>query len=225
MHRRPAFRLRNRRAASPIIATILLVAITVTLVAVLVAFLRPPPLGKPSALYYTVQGGLTEPAWGDGSDCSNVNGAQQCLSLPAFELILTMQAPSGMPLSFLTLYFFCNSTVYLKASLAAMEWVPGTSATPGGNAPQLGHCGSYVPPAAAFNRLAFFQQLNPGSTNLIDGDVLVVYAHTFTSFKDDDFHGAPPWCYTVANACLIELVYTGQPSTTVIQVPLFGIST
>jgi len=198
---------------------------TVVLTGVLASFLRLPPLAKPSALFYVIQGGVTEPAWGDGSDCQNVNGAQHCLTLPAFELILTSQSPVGISLSSLTFYLLCNGTVYLQAPLAAMEWVPGSTGILGGGVPQLGHCGSYVPPAAAFNRLAFFQQLSPGDPTLVSGDSIVIYTHTFTAFNDDDFHGAPAWCYTVANACLIELVYNGQPSAAVLQVPLLGIST
>jgi flagellin-like protein len=34
----------------------------------------------------------------------------------------------------------------------------------------------------------------------------------------DDYHGAPPWCFTRPGACMIYITYTGYPGTTVASV-------
>jgi hypothetical protein len=221
----------NRRAVSPIVAQIFLVGLTVVLVTTLFAF-RPALPPQPSKLYYQVQAGGSEPAWGDGSDCTTVNNVQTCLSLPVIGITLTVSSPGTLLVSSLTFYLFCNGTIYLTAPLKQMEWVPGTAATVGGGAPQLGHCGSYTPPSAAWNRLAYFNQLVPAHTTIVTGDYIVLYAHSFQPPNcpsnnpcDDDFHGAPEWCYTVVNACTLILAYQGPPSATEMSVPLYGLST
>ena len=185
---------------------------------------RPAVPAGPAGIWYQVVGNQSEPAWGDGSDCTNVNGTQQCHTLPAFDVLFTQQTSGGLSLNLLHLDFLCNGTEYLSASLASIEWVPGTPSTPGGSAPQLGHCGTYTPPSAAFNRFAYFQQLAPGAPNLQPGDEIVVYAHTFTTFNDDDFHGAPPWCYSVPGACDIEISYSVPPASFETSISLYGIA-
>jgi hypothetical protein len=208
---------------TPIISTILLVGITIAAGVSLWALQIKTP-GLPTAVSYEVDGNQTVPAWGDGSDCTTTGGVQSCLLLPAFDIVFTEQSPGTLDLSKIQLVFFCNQTVYLQGTLRQVEWVPGTAGSPGAGAPQLGRCGSYVPPSAAFNRFAYFQQLSPGAGTLKDGDLLVVYAHTFTTFHDDDFHGAPAWCYSVPNACEIVIGYSGPPATTLLTIPLYGIA-
>jgi flagellin-like protein len=208
---------RSRRAVSPILSQVLLVAMVIILSSILFAF-RPPVPTQPSHLYYTVIGGQTEPAWGDGSDCNKNTGT--CTSLSTTDLVLTTTSPTGLLLNSLIFYLLCNGTVYLTASFAAMELVPGATSPPGPSAPQLGKCGTYVPPAAAFNRLAYFHQLVPGSAALTNGDYLVIYG---PNPGDEDFHGAPAWCYTVQGACTIQLAFLGPPSVSLVQIPLYGL--
>jgi flagellin-like protein len=228
----------RRRGASPIIATILLLSMTVVLVAVAGEF-KPPLPPAPSQLYYNLVSDASTPTWGDGSDCKTVNGSQVCASLPAIDIVFTQQSPSFVPISALYFYFMCNGTVYLGAPLAALEWVPGSTASPPANAPQLQRCGTYVPPQAAFNRLVFFEQLSPKASALGDGDTIVVTAHSFEPPNcpnpgangqcDDDFHGAPAWCYTsAASQCAILVEYVSSSSTvgsSVLRIPLYGMST
>lgn len=231
---------RRGRGVSPVIATIFLVAITVVAGIALWTF-RPTLPSQPVTLTYLARDGGGEPTWGDGSDCKNVmdptthQTTQTCLVLPTIDVILTGASLSYLPLSELTFIFECNGTQYLTAPLTTMEWVPGTAATVGGNAPQLGHCGSYVPPAAAWNRLAFFEQVTAGDAAWEAGDHIVLYAHTFEPPNcpspgpngkcDDDFHGAPEWCYTVTGACSLLLVYNGQPPGLALRLSLYGLST
>jgi hypothetical protein len=209
----------SRRGVTPIIATIFLLGLTVASGTVLWAF-SPRLPSAPTSIEYEASGGVSVPAWGDGSDCKNVNGSQQCLTLPAITIVITSFSPSAIRLADLTFYLICNGSIYLQAPFPAMEWVPGSAGTPSANAPQLGHCGTYTPPKAAFNRLGFFQQIDPGATLLQPGDTIVVVAHTFTSFKDDDFHGAPTWCFTVLGACSILLAYGGPSPGIALNLPL-----
>ena len=208
------------------IGTVLLVAIPMVMVSVLYTF-RPPLPNNPISLSYYVNGSGTEPAWGDGSDCKNVGGGggsstQTCLSLGVIQMIFT--SPPSLPISSLLLVFYCNGTVYLSATFAEMAWVPGSTGTVGNTGPQLQHCGSYVPPKAAWNRFAFFDQVTPGAAALRPGDSLFVYSHTFTTFTDDDFHGAPLWCYYVPGACTVDIYYTGTPVSLAASLPLYGLA-
>ena len=223
---------------APIIGTILLVAITVT-AATLLYLLRPALPPVPVQISYLATTGSTEPTWGDGSDCSKVNGVETCWQLPVVDITITQEVPPTILISSLAFDFVCNGTLYLSAPLATMEWVPTVTGSPEANAPQLGHCGSYTPPKAAFNRLAFFFQLDPGSDVLHSGDTLVVFLHSFQPPNcpnpkygsngsiiacDDDFHGAPSWCYSVPGSCSIELFYAGQNTDLAMVVPLAGLS-
>ncbi|MGP8159040.1 MAG: archaellin/type IV pilin N-terminal domain-containing protein [Thermoplasmata archaeon] len=40
----------------------------------------------------------------------------------------------------------------------------------------------------------------------------------------DDYHGAPPWCFTSVNACTIYLTYTGDPATVLAKIPVFSLA-
>jgi flagellin-like protein len=40
----------------------------------------------------------------------------------------------------------------------------------------------------------------------------------------DDYHGAPPWCFTSVNACTIYLTYTGTPATVLAKIPVFSLA-
>lgn len=211
---------RPRRGVSTIIATVLLVGITLTAGLLLWKFRPNVPSPSPSFSFQAV-GNVPEPTWGDPTDCSPASTPpQECQSLPATFIIVTSHFPSVIPVADLSFTFVCNGTVYLTAKLQAMEWVPGTTGAPSGSAPQLGSCGSYVPPRAAFNRLAFFDQTTPGALNLANGDALVIYQRTFLQAPglnclttrepgcDDDFHGTPPWCVTVVGDCAMSISYS-----------------
>ncbi|HZY71113.1 MAG TPA: hypothetical protein VFF67_09090 [Thermoplasmata archaeon] len=228
-------RSRSGRGASPIYAQLFIVGMTIAAGSVLWLF-RPPVPPQPASLEYFAFGGQSEQTWGDGSDCKNVNGEQNCLSIGAIDIVLTQWSPDVLPIGSVSFYLICNGTVYLSATLRQMAWIPGSQGTPAGNAPQLGVCGKFVPPAAAFNRLAFFEQLNPNSTDLVHGDEIVLfepfeppncpspkYRGAVLVACDDDFHGAPGWCFSIPSACSIDLVYTGPPSTVVTEIPLFGL--
>jgi flagellin-like protein len=223
---------RRRRGVSPILATIFLLGITIVLAGVLVAFRPVYPSQWISISYLADQVG-SAPVWGDGTDCKTVNGVETCPDLPVLYITMTGVSPSNLPITNLVFVLYCNGTVYLEATLSAMATLPGTGEnTPGPDAPQLQHCGTYTPPAAAYNRLAYFTQIDPGSTYLRPGDTLVLYTRTFnapisgfTVYPDEDFHGVPPTCWSVPNACTIVLYYNGPTSELAMVLPLYGLAT
>ena len=140
--------------------------------------------------YETVSPTTMEP-WADGSDCKNVgsgtNQTQTCEPLPAIDIVVTGFQPSHLPIASLQLYFLCQGTVYLSGTLDEMAIVPGSTQTIGGGGvgiPTLGTCGNYTPPAAAFNRFMYFQQLTAGDPNLAAGDQFVISAQGYS----------PPYC-------------------------------
>jgi flagellin-like protein len=226
-------RRRRPRGVSPIIATIFLVAMTLVSGVFLWSF-RPKAPPQSTQIFYEVLEGPPEPTWGDGSDCMTVNMVQTCLELPSLDFVLTSSTKNTLPIADLDFYFFCNGTVYLSATLAQMAWVPGSNNMPGPNSPTLGTCGTFTPPAADWNRLAYYDQVNAGAANFVDGDTIVLYAHTFEppncpapgpmGMCDDDYHGAPVWCYSVPNSCSIELIYAGPPAVVAMNVELYGLS-
>jgi len=230
MHSVRRFRSR-RRAVSPVIAAILLTGMTVAAGVVLWTFKIQTPQGSVS-VEYVAEGGQSEPAWGDPTDCNSTGIYASCNALPAFFIIFTAHSPESLLLTDLTFGINCNQTSLLAGTFAAMKVVPGTGANPGSGAPKLGNCGSWSPSphgttATYFNRLAYFQQIFTGSAVLKNGDIFVVYEHPLANFcdrsghcPDDDYHGAPPWCFTVPGACTITIAYTGQPRTQVAIIPI-----
>lgn len=186
---------------------------------------------------YVAEGDQSEPAWGDPTDCSNSTIYATCDSLPAFFLIFTEHAPSSILLSQLNFDFRCNKSSLLNGSFNQLEVIPGSGSNPVAGSPSLGKCGSWKPStngnqATYFNRLAYFQQINVNSKVLHDGDIFVVYEHPLLNFcdrsnkcPDDDYHGAPPWCFTVPGACTIEIAFTGTPATLIANIPLLEIGT
>lgn len=184
-------RRRSRVGATPIIATVFLVAMTLTAGAVLWSFHLQLPSSQAQIWYTTVSPFPTE-AYADGSDCMNegtgANQTQVCEPLSAVDVVVTNFQPAGIPLASLQFYFQCDGTDYLSGSVASIEWVPGNTGTigggPGSGVPSLGTCGSYVPPSAAFNRFGYFDQLTPGNPNLQVGDQFIIFAEGF----------APPSC-------------------------------
>jgi flagellin-like protein len=241
---------RNRRGVSNLLAVMLLVAITIILVAFLYAF-KPPVPQASSSLYYSTQGGLTLPTFGDSTDCVNILQPSTCSQLQAVQIVFTTQSPGTMPIGSLQFFFLCNGTVYLQSTLPHMLYIPTTSHSVNANCVAgencLGKCGVYDPGQVfghliPFNRLGFFWQLVPNATYLQDGDSIILYIHSPVAPHDcsssgcssapdtDDYHGIPPWCFASpggappASSCSIQIVYTGSPASTVLTIPVSALA-
>ena len=173
-------------------------------------------------------------AW--NNDCENgQNGTYNLMDAARITITSVSQA---IPLSGIEFQFTCvnttpsyDRTVLVSGYLNTMEWEPGA---PNGenftsSAPTLGTCASYDPKGSGansvyYNRLGFFDPLNPNLQDLAPGMTLIIYIHTPNSIYEapnplepqstwnqpdaDDYHGAPLWCFTVPGSCSIQLVDT-----------------
>lgn len=226
-------RRRSRRAVTPIIASVLLAGITIA-AGVILWTLRVNLPASPVSITYVAVGDQSEPAWGDPTDCLNYTSLNAtCGVLPAIFLVITGHQPESIPLNALLVDFQCNGTSLLNGTLNNLEIIPGTGQNPSASSPKLGHCGTWTPSskgthATYFNRLMYYQQINPGSPIVHVGDVIVIYAHPPLQFTDhagnqgdsDDYHGSPPWCFTVPGACQLTITYVQNPPVLVAVIPL-----
>jgi len=48
-------------------------------------------------------------------------------------------------------------------------------------------------------------------------------AMAITQLDYDDYHGAPPWCFWLPNACTIYITYTGTPATVLAEIPVYSL--
>ena len=231
MDTRQLWRQRSRRANANSIGVTLILGITVASGVVLWAY-RPPLPPSPVSIQYIAIGDQSEPAWGDPTDCSNSTIYASCDNLPAFFIVFASHSPTNIPLTAINIDLRCNGTSLVNGSLAQLEVIPGTGANPGVGSPALGKCGTWKPSsfgntATYFNRLLYFQQVTAGYPSVKDGDQLVVYVHVGSDFcdrsnhcSDDDYHGAPPWCFTTANACTLYISYTQKPPALIATIPI-----
>ncbi|HXQ94626.1 MAG TPA: type IV pilin N-terminal domain-containing protein [Thermoplasmata archaeon] len=231
--RRPAI----YRAVSSVISVILLLCVTVILIAVVATFRFNLPTSSPH-VWYTASGNESEQAWGDPTDCTNTSIYAACDPLPAVFVSVTSFTPSYISLSQLVLVFICNGTELMNGTLKALEVVPGSGANPGSGSPVLKSCGTWSwgsgqgTTGTYFNRLLYYQQKTPGIPGIQQGDILVVYSHPKLDFADrsghnpdDDYHGAPLWCFTVQNACTLYLDYiSGKQTSLVFSLSLYQLS-
>jgi len=138
-----------------------------------------------------------------------------------------------------------NTTVLITGSLASMTWYPGFGTYPS-SGPQLGWCANFHAGGFGggafgtfFNRLGLFEPLTQNAVVLEAGDTFILYIHnggypldyedcggtaSHPVFDCDDYHGAPPWCFTDPGACTIVLTYTGTPGTVLATIPVVALA-
>jgi hypothetical protein len=205
-----------------VIATILLLGITLVLVVVLYEEIVVP-LPRPAPYVgYEYSYSTSEPAWGDGSDCTGGMNPT-CQTLPALIFTVTGVGSPAPNYNNTKLIFECGGTVYLEGTLWQLDLNPASGAMPGPGAPQLQRCGSFIPPMAAFNRMLFFDPLTTTARSQVQaGDQIVVFVHTSLSWltTDDDYHGTPTSCYQNYDSCSITILYTGSPAETLATIPI-----
>lgn len=268
MDRRARWRRSGPRGVSEIVAAIMLTGITVVAGTILWLYHFPTPPSVPQ-LYYTAEGGITAPVWGDPTDCTPILPHSTSYYLgngtgdPRYTTymnawwddceygttgtyndmnvteILVKQVTKPVLLADVQFNFICHNntptpitTFLVRGSLAAMSWFPGSSQTVPTDAPTLGSCATFNASgyggganSVYYNRLGYFQPLVLNATLLQPGDTFVLYDHSEDSVTEapnpieptstwylpdeDDYHGAPPWCFGNPGACSIELVDTG----------------
>ncbi len=184
------------------------------------------------------------PGWSTNwtAECQRTETGRYSL-MNATSITFTQHTPTNIPLNLVNFTFICNNTILVGGSLAAMSWIPGSQTQPAPNAPTLGRCGSFDPHSGSFstlyNRLGIYIPIDPNATVVTDGDTFVLYIHTPGSVFDpggsggrggqggpdtDDYHGAPPWCFTVPGACTIYLNYVGVPGTSLAVIPVYSLA-
>lgn len=250
----------GRRAVSQIIATIFLVALTITAGVILWTFrINTPPTAP--VVGFVIRSGGSNPVWGDPTDQNPTTGAYSILNTS--EIIVSSTSPLNIPLADVSLTFLCNGaygqatsaqggtgagdnvTVLITGTLASMTWYPGYGTYPS-SGPMLGWCANFHAGGYGggsfgtfFNRLGLFDPLTQNATVLEAGDTYILYIHNGgypLDYEDcggsashpvadcDDYHGAPPWCFTDPGACTIVLTYTGDPSTVLATIPVVALA-
>ncbi len=258
MRRIRRWRRSGRRAVSPIIGTILLLAITIVAGTLLWTFRFITPAAAPQVSFLIRSGG-SNPVWGDGTDCSPCSGSDAQYSfMNTTQVIIASHTPADISLSDIVLTFVCSNassggptTVLLTGTLANMTWIPGETGSSGSapaGSPLLGYCatlkvGGYGgSDDTAYNRLCLFVPIDANQTALLEnGDTFILYIHKGGFPLDynnrcsggssgdpcldgDDYHGAPPWCFTTPGACTIYLTYVGNPTETLATIPVYSLA-
>ena len=181
-------------------------------------------------------------AWWDDCEYGD-NGTYNLMD--AARIVIT-SVTQAVPLDALEFRFLCTNTtptytqtILVSGLVSDMTWVPGGSQNLSTNAPTLGVCATYDPRAnngansVYYNRLGFFDPLDPNATVLEPGMAIVIYIHTPNSIyeapnpleaqstwnlpDDDDYHGAPLWCFTVPGSCTVQLIDTDWSSPVIIM--------
>ena len=239
----------RRRGVAEILGAILLVALTITAGIILWSFRINTPPAPPSVTLAFKTGG-SNPVWGDPTD---YNGGEYSL-LNTSQIIIQSTSPTNIPSTDVQLTFLCNGvygqagpnqggigpgnnlTVLIQGSLASMTWYPGYGTYPT-SGPKLGWCANFNAGGYGggsfgvfFNRLGLFDPIRHGATVLGAGDTFILYIHSGCTPLDhghcdtDDYHGAPPWCFTDPGACTIVLSYTGNPATILATISLTSLA-
>jgi len=181
-------------------------------------------------------------------DC--MNGDNGTYNMMNVTLIEFTEVSSPISLSNVELQFLCTNytptyvrTTLVQGVLSAMEWEPGQSENLSTSAPTLSKCATYDASGQGadsvyYNRMGYFDPVNFKLNVLAPAETMVVYVHTDNSVVEapntiepsstwnksdpDDYHGAPPWCFTVPNACEINFIDTAvTPNVLLTSVPLY----
>ncbi|MGI0130044.1 MAG: type IV pilin N-terminal domain-containing protein [Thermoplasmata archaeon] len=228
-------RHRGRRAVAPIIGTILILLMTIVVFSILFSFRFYTPPSPPSVNFLIHSGG-SNPVWGDPTD----EKAGTYSLMNTSQIIVSAASPTNIPLSSIQFTFQCNNestggniTTLLQGTLESMTWFPGATGNPPAGAPTLGWCASFHAGGfgggafgTLYNRLGMFVPISETVTVLASGDTFFLYIHNGCYPIDsghcdkDDYHGAPPWCFTSPGACTIFLTYLGSPDTLLAQIPV-----
>jgi flagellin-like protein len=248
------WRLHGRRGVSPIIGTILLLAITIVAGVLLWSFKIYTPPAAP-IVNIVIRSGGSNPVWGDPTDAPP-NGGYSVMNTS--QIIIAGFSPSLILLDDIEFTFVCdnassggNVTILVSGTLESMSWFPGDQSNPPADAPTLGWCASFHAGGygggafgTLYNRLGLFVPISTQNVTLAAGDTFILYIHNGGFPLDyaggrgdcaggvaktpcldaDDYHGAPPWCFTNPGACTIYLTYLGTPTTLLATIPVYSMA-
>jgi len=184
-------------------------------------------------------------------ECSDLSPPGDFSTMNSSQFIVATHTPANLLLADVDMLFLCNGTVFVNGTLAAMTWFPGSTSQPAPNAPHLQKCGTYIPNGAystLYNRFGIFVPLLSGTTVLNNGDTFIMYIHTSSPFDPDftgwnknsytgvdcgpspdcdDYHGAPPWCFTTpvtaTTGCVLDFFSVGTPQTLLASFSLYSL--
>jgi flagellin-like protein len=179
-------------------------------------------------------------------DCDGSPPIGNFSPMNATEITFTSVTPSNLQLADIQFEFLCHNstgtTSLVSGSLAAMTWFPGSTTSPAPDAPELGYCATFDAKdfgggafGTLYNRLGLFVPIQHNVNVLQPGDTFILYVHTPDSIYDpecgstgyqdcDDYHGAPPWCFTVPGACEIKILSTVGAGQLLADIQIYSIS-
>jgi flagellin-like protein len=179
-------------------------------------------------------------------DCSGSPPIGNFSVMNATEITFTSVSPVNLQLQDIEFQFIChnstNTSVLVGGSLAAMTWFPGATTSPAPNAPHLEWCASFHAGGfgggafgTLYNRLGLFVPIQQNVNVLEPGDTFILYVHTPDSIYDpscgahggpdcDDYHGAPPWCFTTPGSCEIKITSTSGQGQLLADIQVYSIS-
>jgi flagellin-like protein len=245
---------RRRRGVAPIIGTILMLAITIVVFTILFSFKFYTPPAPPSVNFVIKSGGSnpvwgdpTDTPTGGGYSLMNTTAIIVSSVSPStlqlddveFTFICNNESVGG------------NESILVQGTLADMTWFPGETSSAPADAPKLGWCASFHAGGygggafgTAYNRLGIFVPLSAENVTLQAGDTFLLYIHNGGYPLDygggrgdcanggtakpcldgDDYHGAPPWCFTNPGSCTIYLTYLGSPQSLLAEIPVYSLA-
>lgn len=243
---RPSFQCRrrfhagtHRRGVSPVIATVLLLSITIVLLGLLYAFIRLPLSPAPPNLTYASnynQTSVTVYQEGNNPPSLNCPGASGTCVIPG-ETFVVSTLSGSVPYSFVQVQFFCNGVLTQSGALTSIM-NPATSPGPGASASHSSLCPGQSGTSAVCQNwpaawaslglidLVYFEPLKSGSSSFGAGDTFYVYSSVCNlkigSGGTGEYYGPPTECITGVAKCYIQLLYTGNPNAIIGTFQLAG---
>ena len=228
-----------------IIGAVLLIGLTLVAGILLWSFRIYTPQAPPTVGFVFRSGG-SNPVWGDPTDVPPGGGYSL---MNTSQIIVAQYSPTGLSLNDFVFTFVCDNsssggprTVLVTGTLASMTWFPGSSTTVAPNAPTLGWCATFHAGGFGggafgtyYNRLGLFVPISQGATTIQTGDTFLLYIHSGCAPLDyrgntpvcdnDDYHGAPPWCFTTPGSCTIYISYVEPTSSYLLAtIPVYSLA-
>jgi flagellin-like protein len=231
--KRPSARARG---VSPVIATILLLSITIVLLATLYYFVKVPLSPPAPQIQLTSQYNFTNiVVYGEG----NNPGSANCPGSPSVcnakgSVFDISQVSGSVSLNLVQVQFFCDGSLALQGSLASIESPQTTTigahtlntlcpSQSSGSGPT---CINYpASSGASIGDIVYYVPLSTNAGGLQSGSQFVVYSsvcNTKIALTNGFYYGPPQECTVPASGCEIQLLYTGSPQAILATIPIIS---